>query len=223
MSKHERGTEFTFADDSDKTDNIFLIGYSAGATTYSADDFASAGGKKEINKSTEFKSLSVTLNADEFASARFRNRVASGKVQPLELALNWGANATFTNDLDTYFSVKFGYNLTASNGATSGDIEVSKVVDNAFSVTQSNIGENFYDLKFVFRAYVEINGTKYYTAEIDANDGDSVSAIASELVSELASESTANKTNAIKENGQVIGYHYLTQSQYDLVKQIILA
>jgi hypothetical protein len=64
---------------------------------------------------------------------------------------------------------------------------------------------------------------KYYTAAADMeNDGRSVDIVAdraaADLRAEAVTENGVNYNNEIKNaDGEVIGYHYLTQEQYDLV------
>jgi hypothetical protein len=153
----------------------------------------------------------------------------------LEISLKWNVKANDSSNVGYYFGgIKFGYVLTADNGKTSGDVEVNNVTDGfttpyEYGVIQSNIGEASYDMKFTCQAYVELNGVKYYTAAADMeNDGRSVDIVADAATADLQSVETNGEyvhptygvqySNAIKDaEGNVIGYHYLTQEQYDLV------
>lgn len=227
VEKVTRGSNFTLADLTEGT--TVHAGWSKGAETYSAADYVAnvAGGVvlENVQTSASYRALTMRLEADKAASIRFRKRGEN----PLEISLKWNVTAEDSSNLGYYFGgIKFGYVLTASNGVNSGDIEVANYTNGytepyGYGIIQSNIGEASYTVKFTCQAYVELNGVKYYTAAADMeNDGRSVDIVADRATADLRSEITTENgvaySNAIKNAaGEVIGYHYLTQEQYDLV------
>lgn len=231
VNKVDRGSNFTLTDLT--AGNVICVGYSKGAETYSADDFVAAGTVIEnVQKPATYRALTMTLEADKKASVRFRQRTEGGVTLPMEISLKWNVTANDSNSLGYYFGgIAFGYKLTASNGRNSGDVEVKNITDGytepySYSIIQSNIGEDSYAMKFTCQAYVEFNGVKYYTEEVDMEEfGRSVDFVADAAVAHLQTEATEIEgvafNNAIKdESGNVIGYHYLTQAQYDLVLKV---
>lgn len=234
FNKVNRGANFTLADLT--AGNVICAGWSKGADNYSTEDYVAAGTVLEnVQEPASYTALTMTLEADKAASIRFRQRTVAGEVLPLEISLKWNVKANDSSNVGYYFGgIKFGYVLTADNGKTSGDVEVSNVTDGftkpyEYGIIQSNIGEASYDMKFTCQAYVELNGVKYYTAAADMeNDGRSVDIVADAATADLQSVETNGEyvhptygvqySNAIKDaEGNVIGYHYLTQEQYDLV------
>jgi hypothetical protein len=234
VEKVARGSNYTLANLTEGT--TVHAGWSKGAETYSEEDFVAAGTVLEnVQEPASYTALTMTLEADKAASIRFRQRTVAGEVLPLEISLKWNVKANDSSNVGYYFGgIKFGYVLTADNGKTSGDVEVNNVTDGfttpyEYGVIQSNIGEASYDMKFTCQAYVELSGVKYYTAAADMeNDGRSVDIVADAATADLQSVETNGEyvhptygvqySNAIKDaEGNVIGYHYLTQEQYDLV------
>ena len=226
LLKIARGSDFSY-DSLIDTDNMLLIGWSKGAETYSEEDFIAAGKVyKNIQKSMldPVRALTMTLNADEAASIRFRQRMQDGQYLPLEVSLKWNISASDENNLASYFGgMKLGYKLSASNGACI-EREIDKVsggLSEPFScgVIQSNIGEASYGIKFTCQAYVELGGMKFYSAAPDMEcDGRSVNIVADRAAADLRAEADDTYKNEILDaEGSVLGYHYLTQAQYDLI------
>lgn len=236
VNKIARGGSYTLADLTG--DDVTLIGWSKGAKQYVDGDLVNAGTELTgLKASATYTAIGFKLTADEKASIRFRRRTLNDVQQPLEISLKWNVTAEDIGNAGYYFGdITFGYKLTASNGKTVTK-EVRNVSDGVYdeytySVIQSNITSQYYDMKFVCQGYVTINGQTYYTElpDMDAN-GRSVDFVADAATADLKGVDTNGTyvdptygvaySNAIKDSqGNVIGYHYLTQAQYDLVKSV---
>lgn len=229
INKLDRGSDFTFGNVSNGS--TVHVGWSEGASAYSAADFHAVGSKLEnvtVSDPTVYKALTMTLTADKAASLKFRQRMVDGQYLPMEASLKWNVNAEDYNNLATYFGgIKFGYKLMAENGK-SYEAQVENVTDGytepyAFSIIQSNIDEASYTMKFACQAYVEFaDGIKVYSENVDvATEGRSVDMVADAAAADLKAAEEGYYYNEIKDaSGNVIGYSYLTQKQYDLIAKI---
>ena len=231
VNRVERGEDFTLAPVA--AENTIQIGWSKGAQTYTVGDFvANNTVLANVTNSATYYAKTIEMKADKAASMRFRKRGDN----PLEIALKWNVVATDSGNVGAYFgNIKFGYKMTASNGASYEDYVTNFTngftTPYAYSVIQSNISEEYYTTRFAFQAFVEFNGQRYYTEYIDPNAQDtdgkylgrSVDYVADCAAADVKTEKDeANGyVNAIKdENGNVICWSYLTQAEYDLVKSV---
>ena len=209
--------------------NLLHIGWSKGAAQYEEGDFVANGTVlSNLHESATFNALTMKLSADKKASIRFRQRFVDGAYLPLEISLKWNVKAEDLGNVGYYFGgIKFGYKLTADNGATV-EKDVKNISDGVYnpyeySIIQSNIQEASYARKFTCQAYVELNGVKYYTEEVSMDEfGRSVDFVADRAAADLRAEAVTENgvsysNKIVNTEGAVIGYHYLTQEQYDLV------
>lgn len=227
LHKVVRGEDFTFAN-LITGENTICAGWSKGADTYSADDYVAANtvfeNMTESKLDCTYRALTMTLDAAEQASLRLRRRGEN----PLEVSLNWAVTANDANSLGEYFGgIAFGYKLTASNGASTEE-EVLKYTDGyttpyAYSITQSNITSEYYGMKFVCQAYVELNGVKYYTELPDVESvGRSVEDVVTAALNDIVDTATEKDgyVNAVDVNGET-KYTYLQAWQYNFLKNYI--
>ncbi len=221
LNKVVRGGNFVLPNTT--AENTFQIGWSKGASQYSAEDFVANGTElTNVQEFVSYTALALTLKADKKASLRFRQRIEDGVELPLELSLKWNIVGEDISNLAYYFGgIEFGYKLTCSNG-TSFEEKVEKISDGftqpyQYSVTQSNIGEEDYTLKFVCQGYVVINGNTYYTELPDIDvDGRSVDYVADMAAADYRDSIDGIYKNVVYVDGEA-KYHYLTQDEYDLV------
>ncbi|MBR4419734.1 MAG: hypothetical protein IKT32_02530, partial [Clostridia bacterium] len=230
LHKVARGSNVDLANFINFEESEILIGWSKGASTYSADDFVASKVYENIQTSdpTVYKALTMKLAADKKASLKFRQRKVDGQYLPMEASLKWNVTAEDNNNLATYFGgIKFGYKLSA-NGK-SMEAEVSNLTNGytapySYSVIQSNIDEASWGVNFTCQAYVEFAGVKYYSEAPASEDGRSVSYVANAAANDLKVAPEGKYLNEIvDEDGNVLGYSYLTQKQYDLVARIAAA
>lgn len=220
-NKVERGGNFVLAEIT--AENTFHIGWSKGASQYTAEDFVANGTEiTNLQESVSYKALAFTLKADKKAALRFRQRMEDGVMLPVELSLKWNIEGQDLSNLAYYFGgIEFGYKLTCSNGTSYAE-SVEKISDGftkpyQYSVTQSNIGEEDYMLKFVCQGYVVINDITYYTDAPDVEtDGRSVDFVADAAAADYKDASEGIYTKLIYVDGEE-KYHYLGQEEYDLV------
>lgn len=222
--KIAKGSNFKLDDLYTKSENTLFLGWSKGAAQYSASDFVAPNTVVYNNMQTcdenVYTPLAIEFAADEKASIRFRQRTVEGTLLPLEVSLKWNVTAQDSNNVGYYFGgIKFGYKLTASNGESVED-EVKNITtgwseDYSYGVIQSNIGEDYYGLKFTMQAYVELNGVKYYTEVRDMNEhGRSVDFVADAATADVKASAEGEYVHEV-EDGK---FSYLTKEEYAVVK-----
>lgn len=207
----ERNGNYTLADLT--SDTMLHIGWSKGASEYSADDFVAKNTTITVKESATYTALALKMNADKTADLRFRKRAENNN--ELEISLQWDVSSEDIGNVGYYFgNITYGYKITSNNGKNSGDVDCMELLTTdgvsapyAYSVIQSGITDS--DMEFTFQAYVKfmVEGKVFaiaYTAETDmATYGTSVKDVATAaLTDEAYAELTAEEQALIQAKAQ---------------------
>lgn len=210
-NKVELGSSYTLADLT--SDTMLHIGWSKGASEYSADDFVAKNTTITVKESATYTALALKMNADKTADLRFRKRAENNN--ELEISLQWDVSSEDIGNVGYYFgNITYGYKITSNNGKNSGDVDCMELLTTdgvsapyAYSVIQSGITDS--NMEFTFQAYVKfmVDGEVFaiaYTAETDmATYGTSVKDVATAaLTDEAYAELTAEEQALIQAKAQ---------------------
>lgn len=212
VNKVARGGSYTLADLT--SDNMVHIGWSKGASEYTANDFVAKGtALTNLKESATYTALALKMNADKTADLRFRKRAENNN--ELEISLQWDVSSEDIGNVGYYFgNITYGYKITSNNGKNSGDVDCMELLTTdgvsapyAYSVIQSGITDS--NMEFTFQAYVKfmVDGELFaiaYTAETDmATYGTSVKDVATAaLTDEAYAELTAEEQALIQAKAQ---------------------